>query len=83
MSSNVKATNRLSVREAIRAKRAVRNYQDAPVPANIVEAILDAGRRAQSSKNDQPWTFVVVRERAQLQRLSRAGSYAAHMATSA
>ena len=73
----------LSVTEAVRAKRAVRAYSAEPVPAALVRAILSAGRRAQSSKNDQPWTFVVVTEREQLQRLSTAGAYAAHMPASA
>ncbi|NJM07097.1 hypothetical protein HC891_14335 [Candidatus Gracilibacteria bacterium] len=83
VSSEQQPAQSLNVSESIRAKRAVRQYQATPVPTEIIEAILDAGRRAQSSKNDQPWTFVVVRERAQLQRLSATGSYAAHMAASA
>jgi nitroreductase len=73
----------MSVAEAIRAKRAVRAYKAEPVAKELVRAIVNAGRRAQSSKNDQPWTFVVVTEPEQLQRLSSAGKYAAQIATSA
>jgi nitroreductase len=73
----------MSVTEAIRAKRAVRKYSEAPVPDELIRAIVNAGRRAQSSKNDQPWTFVVVTEREQLKRLSEAGTYTAHMPGSA
>jgi nitroreductase len=73
----------LSVAGAIRAKRAVRKYSPELVPDNVIRAILNAGRRAQSSKNDQPWIFVVVTDREQLQKLSEAGAYAKHMATSA
>ncbi|MFV9507653.1 MAG: nitroreductase family protein [Oscillochloridaceae bacterium umkhey_bin13] len=69
----------LSASEAIRTKRAVRRYAERVVPEAAVRAILEAGRRAQSSKNDQPWTFVLVSERAQLQRLSSAGIYTAHV----
>src|SRR5262249_10109725 len=65
------------------AKRAVRAYSAEPVAEELVRHILNAGRRAQSSKNDQPWTFVVVTEREQLQRLSTAGTYTAHMPSSA
>ena len=83
MSSSDPNTSGLSVAEAIRAKRAVRAYSAEPVPNDVIQAILGAGRRAQSSKNDQPWTFVVVTEREQLQRLSTAGSYTAHMPGSA
>src|SRR5689334_7888018 len=81
--SNTEQSGGLSVAEAIRAKRAMRAYSAAPVPDELIRAILNAGRRAQSSKNDQPWTFVVVKEREQLQRLSTAGTYTAHMPASA
>ena len=37
------------VSDVIRTKRAVRQFADQPVPEDIVRAILDAGRRAQSS----------------------------------
>ena len=83
MSSAEQRTGGLSVTEAVRAKRAVRAYSAEPVPEELIRAILSAGRRAQSSKNDQPWTFVVVTEREQLQRLSTAGTYATHMPASA
>jgi nitroreductase len=73
----------MSVAEAIRAKRAVRAYRAEAVPDEVIEAVLNAGRRAQSSKNDQPWTFVVVREPEQLRRVSEAGKFAAHMPASA
>lgn len=45
-----------------------------------MERIVDAGRRAPSSKNDQPWEFVVVTERDLLVRLSEVGDYADHLA---
>lgn len=73
----------LSVAEAISRKRAVRAYTPEPVPEEVIAAILDAGRRAQSSKNSQPWTFVLITEREQLARLATAGSYAGHMPGSA
>jgi nitroreductase len=48
----------MNVSEAIRMKRAVRQFADRPLPEEIVLAILNAGRRAQSSKNTQPWHFI-------------------------
>jgi nitroreductase len=48
-----------------------------------VRAILNAGRRAQSSKNSQPWHFVAVRERETLVALSKMGTYAGHLAGAA
>jgi len=82
MSSDPQA-DAMSVAEAIRRKRAVRAYTAAPVPDAAIAAIINAGRRAQSSKNTQPWTFVLVTEREQLARLAAAGTYAAHMPGSA
>ena len=73
----------MSVAEAIRRKRAVRAYTPEPVPEEVIAAILNAGRRAQSAKNTQPWTFILVAEREQLARLATAGTYADHMPGSA
>jgi nitroreductase len=73
----------MSVAEAIRRKRAVRAYTPKAVPEDVIAAILNAGRRAQSSKNTQPWAFILVTEREQLARVAAAGTYAAHMPGSA
>lgn len=73
----------MNVLEAIRSKRAVRQFKDQPVPEDVIRQILDAGRRAQSSKNTQPWQFVVVRDRDSLLQLSRTGDYAGHLAGAA
>lgn len=73
----------MNVSEAIRLKRAVREFSDAPLPEPAVLAILNAGRRAQSSKNSQPWHFVAMRDRATLQKLSQCGPWAGHLAGAA
>jgi nitroreductase len=66
--------------DLIRTKRAVREFTDQPVPEEIVLEILDAGRLAQSSKNDQPWNFILIRDRETLRALSTCGKYAGHLA---
>lgn len=66
--------------EAIKTKRAVRKFSDERVADEIVTTILNAGRVAQSSKNDQAWTFVVIREKGTLEKLSKTGGYAGHLA---
>jgi len=73
----------MTVDEAIRTKRAVRQFAPTPLPDDAVRAILNAGRRAQSSKNTQPWQFVAVRDRMTLERLSRTGDFAGHLAGAA
>jgi nitroreductase len=73
----------MDVSEAIRTMRAVRRFSDRPIPEEALRAILNAGRRAQSSKNTQPWTFIAVRDRETLRRLSQTGDYAGHLAGAA
>lgn len=46
--------------EAIRARRTVRAYRPDPVPRELLEQVLDAGRWAPTSGNAQPWEFVRV-----------------------
>jgi nitroreductase len=73
----------MNVSEAIRTKRAVRTFTEQPLPAEVEESILEAGRRAQSSKNSQPWHFVVIHDRATLQELATCGAFAGHLAGAA
>lgn len=73
----------MNVYDAIRAKRAIRQFQDTPLPDDVVQQILNAGRLAQSSKNTQPWQFVAIRDRAQLEALSKCGTWAGHLAGAA
>ena len=56
---------------AIGSKRDERAYADTPVPADVRQRILDAGRLTGSSKNRQRWEFVVVSGRAR-ERLAEA-----------
>jgi nitroreductase len=73
----------MNVSDAIRTKRAVRQFADQPLPEEAVLAILNAGRRAQSAKNIQPWHFIAIRQPATLQALSRLGEWAGHLAGAA
>lgn len=72
-----------SVSDAIRLKRAVRQFKDDPLPEKAVRVILNAGRRAQSSKNTQPWHFIAITGKDTLQALSECGTYAGHLAGAA
>lgn len=61
--------------KAIDSIRVVRAYSDAPIEDEHVTRILNAGRRAGSSKNLQRWHFIVVRDRGRLQKLARVGHF--------
>jgi len=69
----------MNVSEVIRTKRAVRQFRPDPLPQEVIEHILNAGRRAQSSKNTQPWQFIAITDRQTLQALSTLGSYGSHV----
>ena len=73
----------MNVSDAIRMKRAVRKFEDKPLPDEVVRAILDAGRRSQSSKNEQVWQFIAIRDKEILKALSECGTYAGHLAGAA
>lgn len=70
----------MNVKDAIRTKRATRQFKSESVPQAVEDAILNAGRLSQSSKNSQPWQFVLVRDKETLRQLSETGTYAGHLA---
>lgn len=70
----------MEVFEAIRTMLAVRQYQDRPVPDEVLRRVLEAGRLTASGMNAQPWHFIVVRDREtlrQLGALAKTGPYIA------
>ena len=60
--------------QAIQERRATPSFDGAPIPAEDLRQILDAGLHAPSGYNMQPWRFVVVQSPEQKKRL-RAASY--------
>jgi nitroreductase len=65
---------------AIDTVRVVRSFADRPIEREHLRRILNAARRTGSSKNDQDWAFVVVRDRAHLVALAEVGPYAGLLA---
>lgn len=61
--------------EAIIKRRSVRTYTEQPVPDEVVTSLLRAAMAAPSAQNQQPWEFVVVREKSLLQALAGAQPY--------
>jgi len=56
--------------EALMTRRSVRAYTDEPVADDQVLKILAAGMQAPSAGNQQPWHFVVLRQREHLDGLA-------------
>ena len=73
----------MNVSTAIQLKRAVRRFSDQPLPEDAIRAILNAGRRAQSSKNTQPWNFIAITGKETLKALSACGEWAGHLSGAA
>ncbi len=48
--------------EQILSRRSIRKYKDEPVSEEVLNNILEAGRRSPSATNGQPWHFVVARD---------------------
>ena len=55
--------------QAIMTRTSVRAFLDKPVSDETVEVLLKAAMAAPSAKNSQPWSFVVIRDRALLEKL--------------
>ena len=73
----------MDVWEAIRKKRAVRQFQPQPLSAAHIKRILDAGRRSQSSKNSQPWHFIAIQKPDTLKQIAATGPNLGHVGGSA
>jgi len=62
----------MDLREAIYSRRAVREYTAEPVTDATIRQLIDAAVQAPSAVNQQPWSFIVVRDQALLDRISDA-----------
>ena len=72
-----------AVWNAVQSRRVVRTFADRPLKTEHLERILRAGRRANSSKNQQRWAFIVCQDRQHLLELSAVGPWAGHLAGAA
>ena len=58
--------------ELAEKRRSVRAYKPDPVPEELLQKVLEAGRLAPSACNKQPWRFIVVRDEANRRALGAA-----------
>ena len=61
-----------SIHEMIRERRAIRRYEDRPVPAPLLHRLLESATWAPSAHNRQPWRFAVLTAFAAKERLAQA-----------
>lgn len=60
----------MDYRELLRQRRSVRNFQDRPVPTELIEEMLRETVYAPSAMNGRPWEFVIVQDREWIQKIS-------------
>jgi nitroreductase len=69
--------------DALTSRRNVRQFEDRPIEEEVLDRVLEAGRRGPSSRNWQPWDFVAVTDREQLGQLAKVWRGGAHVADAA
>jgi nitroreductase len=62
----------MDVSDAILKRVSIRKWKSTPVEKEKIEKVLEAGRRAPSWGNTQPWRFIVVQDKAKKEELANA-----------
>jgi len=62
--------------EAIQTRRSVRRYVTRQIDDGIVEQLLSAAMSAPSAANEQPWEFIVIKDREMLDGIPAFSPYA-------
>ncbi len=62
----------MDIFDSIQGRKSIRRFKQTPVPDGDIKKILDAGRRAPSANNTQPWSFIVVKNRTVLKQMADA-----------
>ena len=73
----------MNIWDAVRTKHSVRVFTDQPIADAEATRILEAGRRAPSGYNSQPWYFIAIRDHEMLQKMATIGRSTKHVAGAA
>ncbi len=60
----------MDAKELILSRHSVRNFMPDPIPTEVLNDILEAGRLAPSAQNRQPWRYLVYTDNARIQKLA-------------
>jgi nitroreductase len=52
--------------DVLKTRRSIRNYSDKPVSSQMIDSVVRAAMAAPSAGNQQPWHFIILREREKL-----------------
>ena len=64
-----------AVLNLLQGRRSIRRYRPDPVPSEMLEQLLQAGRCAPSASNRQPWAFIAVQDAATRQQVAQHAAY--------
>jgi nitroreductase len=70
----------MEIMEAITKRRSIRRFKSREVEQWKLDSALDAARWAPSSKNSQPWEFIVIKDRNTLEKIAAESTYGKHIA---
>ncbi len=69
----------MKANDCILSKRDSRSYSGQAISEETLQVILQAGRMSGSSKNTQPWGFIVIQDDAQKAAIAGCGNFAQHV----
>ncbi len=64
-----------SLMALLKGRRSIRQYKPDPVPDDLLDQVLEAGRWAPSASNRQPWSFIVIRDEAIRKAVAQHAAY--------
>jgi nitroreductase len=71
----------MEVSEAIQKRVTIRRWKPTPVEKEKIVKVLEAGRRAPSWGNVQPWRYIVVQDKARIGELAKISGGQPHIST--
>lgn len=61
--------------DAILTRRSIRKYTGEQVPDSIIKEMLEAAMSAPSARNQQPWQFIVIRDKNIMEQVTKIHPY--------
>ncbi len=69
--------------DAIKERHSTRSFKPDPIPKDVLEKIVEAGRLAATARNEQPWAFVVITNRGGLKKIGETTDHGKFIAEAA
>ena len=63
------------VMEVIKSRRSIRKFQDKPVDDDTIRKIIEMGTWAPSGLNNQPWKFVIIKDKELKDKIAECTKY--------